>query len=276
MPYTRKCPQCHKTYTTKDKRQKYCAKECYYAFLQDPTNNAFFGKTHSTEKRKEISQKVKGLNKGEMNPFFGKTHSKEVKDKIKKGGEKWREENRETLLEKRLEKKGLSRESIIEHWEYYCDNPVNNDYFREVVGVDPRTFQKFLLDCDLVTLEEIERIGEEKKLFRRGHSISRPEMIINNMLVERYGAKNVIHQAKRFGYYYDFCVLGRFLVEYDGYYFHKVLKNKNDSIKEHLARENGFILYRVEEPENRKTDYEREFQNIVELIEENMGVKDEI
>jgi len=46
--------------------------------------NGMFGKTHSDETKKIISDNRKGITSGSKNPMFGKTHSNEVKLKIAK------------------------------------------------------------------------------------------------------------------------------------------------------------------------------------------------
>jgi hypothetical protein len=46
------------------------------------TDNAFFGKHHTDEVKKNHSQIMKNRMIGDKNPFFGKKHSKETQDKI--------------------------------------------------------------------------------------------------------------------------------------------------------------------------------------------------
>lgn len=46
-------------------------------------NNPFYGKTHSEETRKILSEKHKNIYDGENNPMYGKHHTEEAKEKIK-------------------------------------------------------------------------------------------------------------------------------------------------------------------------------------------------
>ena len=55
--------------------------------------NPFYGKHHSDETKKKISDSLKGKYQGEKHPFYGKHHSKESLQKISnsrksKGGKK--------------------------------------------------------------------------------------------------------------------------------------------------------------------------------------------
>ncbi len=47
-------------------------------------NNCMFGKNHTEETKKKISESKKGTQAGENNPFFGKKHTDESKSKISK------------------------------------------------------------------------------------------------------------------------------------------------------------------------------------------------
>ena len=204
--------------------------------------------------------------KGKDNPFYGKTHSEEVKELIREKNKIWRESNKELRLERRLKRKGLTREILLEHWEVYKTSPVNRHYFRDVIGVDWRTFHKLLIDCDLQTQEQVSEITERKQMFQCGSSVSAPEMKLYELLVEEFGAGNVDHQSKKFGYWYDFCLFGKVIVEYDGYYYHKVLLNKNDEIKKDLALTNGFEFVRIEEDETRLVDWEIAIQSVKDAM----------
>lgn len=52
------------------------------------------------------------------------------------------------------------------------------------------------------------------------------------------------------GKYFDFILLNKIIIEYDGDYWHNLLKNKeNDIIKDNIAKKNGYIIFRVKESE---------------------------
>ena len=56
------------------------------------------------------------------------------------------------------------------------------------------------------------------------------------------------------------------LIEYDGYYWHKIKVGKNDKYKTELANDCGYAIYRVEENINRKIDLEKDLKNIKSLL----------
>ena len=241
--------------------KKYCSRECYYK-AKEGEGNHFYGKTHSEETRKKLREANLGLHKGEKNHFYGKTHSEKSKELIREKNRIYRENNKALLLQKRLDRKGLTKSQIEEVWNEYVSGPYNRSHLTEKLGIDYRTAQKFLIDLGIETREGIKLVGLHKRLFLHGRSISAPEIKLLAMLEEAFGAENVKHQHYQFGYFYDFLVNGEILVEYDGYYYHKVLKNNNDAIKEELALTNGFSFVRIEEDKNRYVDFEKGIERI--------------
>ena len=262
--YHKKCPTCDSNFSTKDKRQKYCKRKCYSESLKG-NGNHFYGKKHKKESIDSMKEKLSEQMSGEKNPFFGKTHTEESKKKIVEKNEIYRKENKELLLLKRLSRKNLTREKVEEIWEQYCSGPYNNKWIQEVSGVDYRTIKSLVADLGISTPEEIKGTGERKKLFL-GRAVSYPETVLLELLQEAFGKDNVKHQVKRFGYYYDFLLNDDILIEYDGFYFHKVLENKNDKIKNRLAEENGYTLIRIEEDEQRKVFFQEEIKRITKTI----------
>jgi hypothetical protein len=269
MTKQKQCKGCGETYSPKRNRdsQVYCSQDCYRANGLRGEDNPFYGKKHSKETLDKLRSDERLSHKGKSNPFYGKTHSKEAIEQIKEANRIWRENNKELQLQRRLARKGLTKELLEQHWEIYKTTPVNRSYFRDVVGVDHRTFQKFLVDCELQTKEQIKEITEVKQLFQHGGTISAPEMELYGLLVEEFGKDNVEHQVKRFGYWYDFCLFDNILIEYDGYYYHKILINKNDRIKENLALTSGHKFVRIEEDETRKVDWDKELNKIKKAVE---------
>jgi len=85
-------------------------------------------------------------------------------------------------------------------------------------------------------------------------------------LCNLYGENRVKRQHNIEFYYYDFLIDDKFLVEYDGYYWHNLVKN-NDDVKTKTAQLNGYKLYRVREDENRKVDFLKEIKQIREFYE---------
>lgn len=84
--------RCVETHLVRYSIEKYGQKKCYNrsysgtgAMLGE--NNSFYGKEHSEESRKIMSDKVKERFKnGEDNPFFGRKHTYETKEKLRNNG----------------------------------------------------------------------------------------------------------------------------------------------------------------------------------------------
>lgn len=261
---TKQCKGCGKDFEkTKQYETLYCTQECYHTNGLTGDANPFYGKMHTEEVRNKLRD-GRTARYGKDNGFYGKQHSEEAKEVIREKNRIWRDNNKDLRLERRLRRKGLTRELLAKHWEVYRTKPVNRSYFRKVVGVDPRTFQSLLIACGIKTPEQISKTTEMKQLFQSGIAISAPEVELYALLVEEFGKNNVKHQSKNFGYWYDFCLFGKILVEYDGYYYHKVIGNPNDEIKEVLALTNGFKFVRIEEDEKRFVDWDDAWERLKE------------
>ena len=249
----KRCLICN-TIITKPNVKKYCSRDCYYK-SKIGKNNPFYGKAHSEETKSKMRGDPRLSHPGKHNPFYGKTHTEEAKELIREKNRLFREENKRYLLQKRLDRKRLSEAQIRSAWKEYVSGPYNRKYLTEKLGVDYRTVQKFLVDLGIETKENIKRVGLEKKYFQGGRCISAPEIELLSLLNNAFGTENVKHQPYKFGYFYDFMVNDKVLVEYDGYYYHKILTNNNDAIKQKLALTNGFSFVRIEEDINRNADF---------------------
>ena len=266
MSVQKECPACKQSYITKDKRQKYCNKNCYYSTLSGK-GNPFAGKKHKKESLDKMKIKLSKRMSGKKNPFYGKTHSKEIKDKLSKTHKENYKKNRKTLALNRMKRHNLSFQDLKDLWKEYKSTPVNGSFFTEKTGKDYRTIHKLLLDCNIVSKEELRKTCEAKKLFQSS-GISAPEIKLLKILNKEFGKENVEHQKRFKGYYYDFCLFDKILIEYDGYYFHKVIKNPNDQIKTRIAQSHNMILYRVEEKKNRTTNWDKALQEIKTIVNE--------
>ena len=96
MVFTKKCPYCDKSFTTKRKSKTFCSKKCSDKFhiTSLPKKCVFCDKTMFVKpcllnRKKYCSKKcqylhAKELMKGTNNPFYGKTHSPETIEKLQK------------------------------------------------------------------------------------------------------------------------------------------------------------------------------------------------
>ena len=255
------CLICKNKLKKRSNAKKYCSRECYYKSKVGEGNH-FYGKTHSEETKEKLKNDPRLSHPGDRNPFYGKTHSEETRELIREKNRIYRENNKALLIQKRLDRKGLTKSQIEEVWNEYVSGPYNTSHLTEKLGIDYRTAQKFLIDLGIETKEGIKQVGLHKKYFQSGRGISAPEIKLLALLEETFGAENVKHQSYKFGYFYDFLVSGEILVEYDGYYYHKVLKNNNDEIKEELALTNGYRFVRIEEDINRYADLKEGVERI--------------
>lgn len=226
--------------------------------------NPFWGKTHSQESIEKMKQALEGKFSGDKNPFYGKSHTKEALDKIKDGNKKYREENKNLIMERQLKRLGLTKEILSSHFLEYKNSEINADDLQKEIGVDKRVIFKYIELFEIATGEEISKIKNSKRMRR---SKSSPELKIYNFLVEKYGKENVVWSHKINRFFYDFFIFNSILIEYDGYYWHTFYKT-NDERKTELAKKLEIPLIRIAEPENRKTDFEKEFKRISEAIDE--------
>tara|TARA_Y100000296_G_C5177562_1_gene261017 strand:+ start:485 stop:1276 length:792 start_codon:yes stop_codon:yes gene_type:complete len=259
--HEKKCPKCNIVFKTKDKRQKYCKRSCYTISGEQ---NPFYGKTHSQETIRKIKAALKGKMLGDQNPFYGKTHTEEAKKKIKEANRLYRENNQELILEKQLKRLDLTPQKIKHIYHLYATTHRNGADIQHEFNVDVRVLYKYMIKLGACTSEELEKVKFKKK-YRNANSS--PEQRLYEFLCVKYGEDSVVRHYKIDRYYYDFLVFDKILIEYDGYYWHNE-KKCNDIIKDKIASDQGYILYRVREPESRKTNFIQEMKNIDEVINE--------
>jgi very-short-patch-repair endonuclease len=256
------CSICGICFTHKDKRQKYCSRNCYNKKLEGEGNH-FSGRTHTDETLRRIKEKLKGQMDGEKNPFYGKKHDNQAIQKIKKANELYRLNNKELVEQRLLKRLNLTQEKIKLIYEEYRDTQETLDTLQKKYLVDKRVLKKYFVKYDACSDAELKQIAFDKK-YKNASSIGEETLYV--LLCNLYGENRVKRQHNISFYYYDFLIDDKFLIEYDGYYWHNLVKN-NDDIKTQEATFNGYILYRVKEDEKRKVNFLKEIQNIKDNYE---------
>jgi len=256
------CSICGVVFTHKDKRQKYCNRQCYNKRLKG-NGNPFAGKTHSKETVGKIREKLIGKMVGDKNPFYGKQHDKETLDKINKANTLFRENNKELVEERLLKRLNLTEEKIKLLYEEYRDTHETLATLKKKYEVDSRVLKKYFIKYGACTKEELEEVAFRKK-YKNATSVG--EETLYTLLCNLFGSDKIKRQYKISFYYFDFLVDDKFLIEYDGYYWHNLVKN-NDDVKTQTALSNGYNLYRVLEDEKREVDFLKEIQIIKDMYE---------
>ena len=111
-----------------------------------------------------------------------------------------------------------------------------------------------------------ENFGEEyiKNLLNYGLS-SKPETEYFNILKYFYGS-NIKKGFTLEGKFYDFILYNKILIEFDGDYWHNLLKNKiNDEIKNNIALKNNYIIFRIKESESKDINMIIKLNKIYEI-----------
>ena len=226
-------------------------------------NNPFYGKKHTDEIIEKLKRDGKCRHSGKNNPFYGKKHKKETLDRIVEKNKNFRKSNPKLLEKYGLKRIKKTKNELWKIFEEYTNSITNVDEIQNKYGNDFRTYKNWWIKLGLIEKEELKTLCFLKKI---NSNPSVPENKLFNLLCEKYGHDNVIHHFYLGGYYYDICVFKKLLIEYDGYYWHKVILNKNDKIKTKIAKKEGYSLYRVEEKSNRKTNLEYEIRIIEKLL----------
>ena len=262
MNFEKICSICKICFYKKDKRQKYCSRECYNKKLKGD-GNPFAGKTHKQITINKIKDKLIGKMIGEKNPFYGKKHNLETIEKIKKLNELYRQNNKEIIEDRLLKRLNLTQEKIKLIYEEYRDTQETLSTLQTKYHVDKRVLKKYFLKYGVCSEAELKQTAFEKK-YKNASSIGEETLYI--LLCNLYGENRVKRQHEIAPYRYDFIIDGKFLIEYDGYYWHNLVPN-NDHVKTRIAKLNSYILYRVKEDENRKVNLLKEIQNIKDIYE---------
>lgn len=233
-----------------------------------------YGKNIADEKQKESNIKNKNANSGFKNSFYGKHHNKNSISKIINANIAYREKNKDLLIKKGMEKLNITDSILKNILIDYCNNPNNRNSIQIKYNIDFRTIESYWLKRSLISKEKLKEIKRHKKfLGNRDLSkiVSKPEYDLYKKLKELYGESNVKSSfiIPNTFVIYDICLFNKVLIEYDGYYWHKIKKSKNDLYKTNLAKDNEYILYRVEENKNRNINLTNELNMINSILTEN-------
>mgnify|MGYP003330281347 CR=1 FL=1 len=256
------CKHCKKDFLTKDKRQKFCSKKCYFA-TKTGENNFFYGYKPSDEEKKKKAEKCSELFKGSGNPFHGKKHSKETLEKVKEANKKFREENKDLIEQRLLNRLNLDEEKIKKIFDEYVNTHETLITLQKKYKVDQRVLKKYFLKY-ACTKQELDNVIFNKK-YKNASSVGEETLFL--LLCATFGKQKVKRQHKLYHYYYDFLVDDKILIEYDGYYWHVLVEN-NDLIKNEIAKKHNLTLYRVRENEKRQVDFLLEIERIKEAYNE--------
>ena len=227
------------------------------------SNNPFYGKHHSIETIHLLKKNPKCIHRGDNNAFYGKHHSDRTKAIIIEKNNLFRKNYPDQVLQNNLTRIGKNKDDFEHMLNEYILPATNKICLSKKYGIDFRTMKYYWIFFKMITPSELHKLTKYKQLFSNP---SYPEQQLYEMLAKEYGAENVIHCYELGGYYYDICLFGKILIEYDGYYWHRIIKNKNDVKKSKVAITNGYILYRVGEPSDRSVDFDGELRNIKYLL----------
>jgi hypothetical protein len=232
--------------------------------------NPFYGKRHSKDTIDKIKKSLNGKMAGDKNPFYGKKHTEEVILRIKETNSKNREINKAAILQRQLDRLNLTYEKLLDAYNIYCSTHKNADDIQSMLNVDKRVFFKYIVHFNIASEEEIKKVKDKKRM---NNSKSSKEMMLYEKLCQIYGKENVISSYKLGRYFYDILLKDILLIEYDGFYWHKIRGNKNDILKNEVARKSGFYIYRVEEDEKRFVNFDQEIKKIQEVLDEIYSAK---
>lgn len=256
------CKHCKNDFFTKDKRQIYCSKKCYYQFNKG-INNYFFHYRNSKNKIQKINKLNSDNFKGSGNPFYGKTHSEESIKKIREKNKIYRQNNKKLIEQKNLKRLNLNEQKIINIFNEYKNTHLTLSQLQEKYDVDNRVLKKYFLKF-ACSDEELKTIAFNKK-YRNATSSGEETLYV--LLCNQFGKDKVKRQFNLSFYYYDFLIDSKLIVEYDGFYWHVLMEN-NDEIKNQLAINNNLFIYRVKENEKREVNFLNELQNIKRIYDE--------
>lgn len=228
-----KCDDCGNEfyfhYITAIKQKEHFCINCRYkgkrngmynkGYLFNGKNNPFYGKKHSEESKRKISEKVSGLN----NPFYGKHHTEKTKEKLRC-----------------IDKSYMKTETYKKNMSNIVKGRKHSDEVKHKISVGNK---KSLYNRKFNCRSNLEKEFEQKYLIEKLNLKKNIDYIIQKRLKYKDSFR-----------FYDFYIIkDNLLIEIDGDYWHSLEHHiKNDKIKNELAKENGFKLLRIKEKDINK------------------------
>jgi len=193
---------------------------------------------------------------GERNGFFGKKHTAKTKQRLSDASQRYFD------VSGSVRYADISKSILREALDYYAQVSVNQADVASKFGHDFRTIAQHAVDVGLFTQSELNILCQNSQ---RLSFISSPERKLGDMLDEKY---SVDRQVKIGKFVHDLVINNKLIVEYDGYYFHQILRNEEyEQNKNQSAIEHGYEIYHVEENIQRKIDWQRELSIIGEKLD---------
>lgn len=146
-------------------------------------------------------------------------------------------------------RKNIEEETLV-NIKYFLEKNKNKYTLKEIIN-------KFELDYTPLVLQKrlIESFGKEyiENLLKLGIS-SKSEVEYYNILKFFFG-EEIKKDFKLEGKRYDYILNDKILIEFDGDYWHSLLRNiKRDKEKDKIAIRNGYKIFRIKESESKNIE----------------------
>lgn len=193
--------------------------------------------------------------------LIGHKTSKTTRNKIAQSVSNYAKNN--ITIDTKLKRMNKTKEDFVNILNEYKNSLHTLKSISKKYGMSEPTLIEYLKELKLIKPYELREIYFKKS---SRHTMSQAEFSLFTILKKLYGTENVTQTKKINQYFYDICLFNNILIEYDGYYWHKIIKNKNDRKKTLLAKKKGFILYRVKEDKKSQINLNKELRKIHKIV----------
>lgn len=130
-------------------------------------NNPFYGKTHSLETKKKLSDNAK-LRVGDKNPFYGKAHSTNTKNKIREANTKYQK-----IICFKNKVKVAEFNKLAEAYDWLIDINVTKSknystLTNAIIKANKRGVKAYGYNWEIKSVETIETVASEKPTGENG------------------------------------------------------------------------------------------------------------
>lgn len=157
-------------------------------------------------------------------------------------------------------KQAVEGQLLLDIYKFIKENK-NNFTLNEIVNKFSCTFSPHIL------YKRLKETFKDIDDYFKGLS-SKSEIEFGNILVYYFGKKNIKKQFRLEKKIYDFCLLDKLIIEFDGEFYHNSeVAKENDKRKDEIALRNNFIIFRVKYSERKNIEILKKINNIVYEIQ---------